>query len=90
MSVSDFEMLVVRSIRQSFEMNGAPGSAVHQDQNPFFITVTGSFDLLKTAKLVLANIDNLRELQIQRELNEAAERAKAAQEAALKGSDDLH
>lgn len=60
MSVSDEEMTVVRSIKQAFEMYASGGGAVQANSNPFFITVNGEFDLLKTSKLVLQNVDQLR------------------------------
>jgi hypothetical protein len=60
MSVSDEEMNVVRSIRQSFEMYVSGGGAVQANSNPFFITANGEFDLLKTAQLVIRNLDGFR------------------------------
>lgn len=60
MTTSDEDMLVVRSIRQAFEMYASNGGAVQAHQNPFFISVNGEFDLLKTAGLVLKNLDQHR------------------------------
>lgn len=77
MSTSDEEMLVVRSIRQSFESFGGPGSSINATQNPFFISLTGQFDLLKAAQLVLQNLDQSRAHKAQVAKDEAARAAKA-------------
>lgn len=76
MSASDEQMLVVRSIRQSFENNASGGSAVQANPNPFFITVNGSFDLLRAATAVIQNLDLHR--------NRVAVQAQEAKEAHLK------
>lgn len=78
MSVSDEEMLVVRSIRQSFESFGGPGSSINATQNPFFISLTGQFDLLKAAQLVLDNVDQHRARKAQMAKDEAARQLKAS------------
>jgi len=59
---SSEELVVVRAIRQAFETHGGPGSAVNPTGNPFFALLTGQFDLLKTARLVINNLDTHREL----------------------------
>lgn len=78
MSVSDEEMLVVRSVRQSFEMFGGASSAVQASPNPFFITLTGQFDLLKAAQLVITNLDAHRAHKAKLAQEESARHLQAA------------
>lgn len=72
MSVSDEEMIVVRAIKQAFEMYATNGGAVQANNNPFFVTANGEFDLLKTAKVVLAGVNSHRERTAQLLKDEAA------------------
>lgn len=62
-ALSDEEMLVVRSLRQAFENYGGAGSSINPHQNPFFVQALGEFDLLKSAKLVLHNLNEHRALK---------------------------
>lgn len=88
MSVSDEQMSVVRALRQAFEMYGGGGSAVQATNNPFFLTVNGSFDLLKTADLLIANLDHFRAHKVKQEaLAVLAEAVKKAAETAETGDD---
>ncbi len=60
-TLHDDEMVVVRSLKAAFEQFGSPGSSMNSaGQNPFFIDARGAFDLLKTAKLVITNLDGHR------------------------------
>lgn len=89
MSVSDEQMLVVRSLRQAFEMYATGGGAVQANVNPFFITVNGTFDLLKTGDLVIANLDNFRaHKQKLADAEQARHLAAAAKELALATQQD--
>jgi hypothetical protein len=57
-TLHDDEMVVVRSLKAAFEQFGSPGSCMNSaGQNPFFIDARGAFDLLKSAKLVITNLD---------------------------------
>ena len=63
-TVHDDEMLVVRSLKAAFEQFGSPGSSMNTaGQNPFFLDARGAFDLLKTAKLIISNLDAHRDLK---------------------------
>lgn len=56
--INDEEMAVVRALRQAFETDaGTSGAAVNSHPNPFFLTLNGSFDLLKVASRVIAQFD---------------------------------
>jgi hypothetical protein len=90
-TLHDDEMVVVRSLKAAFEQFGSPGSSMNSaGQNPFFIDARGAFDLLKSAKLVITNLDNHRALKAaaakqEVERIEAVQKetaVKAAQEAA--------
>lgn len=97
MATSDEEMLVIRSLRQAFESYGGPGSSVNATQNPFFIQLTGQFDLSKAAQLVLANLEQQRAHKERIARDEAAAHLRAAEaevkaaikEASQGGSGDL-
>lgn len=63
-TLHDDEMVVVRSLKAAFEQFGSPGSSMNSaGQNPFFIDARGAFDLLKAARLVIANLDAHRTLK---------------------------
>ena len=81
MATSDEEMMVVNSLRQAFETYGGPGSSVNATQNPFFIQLTGQFDLSRAAKLVLANLATQRAHKEQIAKEEAAQHLRKAQAA---------
>ncbi len=89
MSTSDEEMLVVSSIRQAFEMHGCGGSAVQATQNPFIINVNGQFDLLKTAALIISNLDARRAHKAKIAQDEAARQAQEVAKAKLAANADL-
>jgi hypothetical protein len=78
-TLPDEEQVVVRALRQAFESEAAgPGAALNPHPNAFFATLSGAFDLLKTAKRVLANLDAYRAMkqaQAQKEAALAAEKA---------------
>jgi hypothetical protein len=78
-TVHDDEMVVVRSLKAAFEQFGSPGSSMNSaGQNPFFLDARGAFDLLKTAKLVIANLDAHRALKAAAAKIEADKAALAA------------
>ena len=60
-TISDEEMTVLSAIRQSFEANAGPGSAVNANPNPFYIGLNGQFDLLRAAKAVVERMAALHE-----------------------------
>ena len=75
--VNDEEMAVVRALRQSFESDaGTSGAAVNSHPNPFFLTLSGSFDMLKVATRVIAQFDAYRTAVAARQKKEAEELAK--------------
>lgn len=82
MTVSDEEMLVLNAIRQSFETNGGPGSSINPATNPFFINLTGQFDLLKAAKLVIERV-NAHRAQKEKIARQEADRHLANARAAI-------
>lgn len=88
MSVSDEEMIVVRAIKQAFEMYATNGGAVQANSNPFFITANGEFDLLKTAKVVLAGVNSHRTRVEQLAKDEAAKHLANAQKEIEAASQD--
>lgn len=81
MAVSDDEMVVVRAMRQSFEMHGGAGSAVNSTGNQFVVGLTGQFDLVKAAVLIVTNLDSHRAYKVKVAQDEAARQQKAAQTA---------
>jgi hypothetical protein len=77
--VNDEEMAVVRAVRQSLESDaGTPGSGVNPHPNPFFVSLNGSFDLLKIAQRVITHLDNHRNAIAARRMREAQELQKKA------------
>ena len=55
------ELIVVSAIRRSFESNSIAGNSINIGPNPFTPGLTGTFDLLKAATLVLHDLEQHRE-----------------------------
>jgi hypothetical protein len=74
------EIVVVNAIRRSFETNSIAGNSLNIGPNPFTPGLTGTFDLLKAATLVLNDLEQHRE-RVAHAAKLEAERARKAAEA---------